>query len=153
MIHKYVPLTAELALRESEEEPFKSILCTERHVRYVRYSTYIRQNCLNVFSFFRALGNVQRVLTFFKGTLTRDFLHAVFKIKTRPTTQDSRISTCFNKKVLVIYIYCTNACASQSLFVIYLFVLFIRSLFDYLFCFHFHRFFAYLLFKREKKQF
>ncbi len=72
--------------------------------------------------------------------------------------QDGHISTCFNEKILVIYIYCIYACASWSLFVIYLFVLaysllivyLFCSLFDYLFCFHFHRFFAYLVFKREK---
>ncbi len=61
-------------------------------------------------------------------------------------------------KILVIYLYSAYACASYSLFVIYLFVLshsllivhLCCALFDYLFCFHSHRFFAYLLFKREK---
>ncbi len=37
-------------------------------------------------------------------------------------------------------------CALYSLLIVHLFC----SLFDYLFCFHSHRFFAYLLFKREK---
>jgi hypothetical protein len=72
--------------------------------------------------------------------------------------QDGHISTCFNQKILVIYIYCIYACASWSLFVIYLLVIshsllivhLFCSLFNYLFCFHFHRFFAYLVFKREK---
>ena len=56
-----------------------------------------------------------------------------------------------------MYIYCTNACASQSLFMFYylcsyslIIVHLFCSLFDCLFCFHSHRFFAYLLFKREK---
>jgi hypothetical protein len=72
--------------------------------------------------------------------------------------QDGHISTCFNKKVLVIYVYCTDACASQSLFMIYLFVLsysllivhLFCSLFDYLFCFRSRQFFDCSLFKRKR---
>jgi hypothetical protein len=72
--------------------------------------------------------------------------------------QDGHISTCFNKKILVIYLYCTYACASYSLSVIYLFVLsylllivhLFSSLFDCLFCFHSHLILCYLLFKEKR---
>jgi hypothetical protein len=71
--------------------------------------------------------------------------------------QDSHISTCSIKKTLVIFIHCTDACASYPLLIIYLFVLsysllivhLFCSLFDYLFCFHFIDSLL-ILFEREK---
>jgi hypothetical protein len=71
--------------------------------------------------------------------------------------QDGHISTCFNKKILVIYILYRCLCqlsvirdlfSCAFLFVINRsFILFIVRLFI---LFHSHRFFVYLLFKREK---
>ncbi len=71
--------------------------------------------------------------------------------------QDGHISTCFNKKVLVIYILYRCLCQLviiRDLFICALYLLLVIhlfcSLFDYLFCFHSHRFFACLLFKRKR---